>query len=571
MEVLGRLVASPLLPPLVLLLGPVALSFAHPTRTRPSHLRWIALSFMLGAFVLLLRIAFLPGVSIFVWEWNPQIQARFQLIWIDMGWNWYVSFLVGILGIVGLLISGRSYGQADSLQSHTQRFYHSRFLSLNLATVAVVWLLVSSANMLSLVYMWVVLDVIIVIRHTLTMNQHEAVQHDYTLVYHRSLGLGILGSLVLLIGLFPAGVNGPSHMLVGTSLPPESLYALFVAAAMRAGAYPLHFWLVPSGMLNLSAAERIFSHILPALTGLWLLGQALDLSQRHPQILTYILPVMALTFGISSLTFLQEQRKSLTDTFVLATGVSLTALSGTLAPEPGVRALLFPLTSFALGSTLWIVAQRLPLDSLGRAMRIVGAASLLGLPLTPGFLSLAYWFPTRIPFREGLVIPALIVGILLLAVGVFRPLSHSQSRTSDSTSPRDGFSVAAVSLAGLILIAGLWPSLIAAMADLQPALSSSLLASTRTFPLPALAVYGTTVLVGAFLSTGVQGWWPINPLAPVCQSIARMLSLEWLSSGIQFGASRLSLVWSNMVTVLEGHGFPGWALILILLLRAALQ
>ena len=564
MEALARLVTSPLLPPLCLLLGPVALSFVHPTRTNPPYLRWLALSFMLGAFGLLLRIAFQSGVSIFTWEWSPQLQATFQLIWINVGWNWYVSFLVGVLGIIGLLISGRPPDQAPNLQTRPQRFYHSRFLSLNLATVAVVWLVVSSANMLSLVYMWIVLDVILVIRHTLTMNQHEAVQRDYTLVYHRSLGLGLLSALVLLIGLFPAGINGPSHMLVGTSLPSESIYALLVAAAMRAGAYPLHFWLVPSSLLNLSAAERIFSHILPALTGLWLLGQTLDLAERHPQILSYVLPVMILTFCLSSLTFLHGHHRSLTDTFVLTTGVILTALAGALSSAPGVRALLLPLTPFALGSTLWIVAQRLPMDGLGRAMRILGAASLLGLPLTPGFVSLSAWFPIRAPFRMELASLFLIIGIMFFSVGTFRTRFRMESAVTRRAGSQQWLTVSAMALAGLILIAGLWPHLVMTMAGFPTT-------SLPSFSWLASWTLGVTILAGALLSIWIPARGARGLLAPFRQSITRLLSLEWMSSGIQFGASRLSLVWSSMMAVLEGAGFMGWTLILLLLLWAALH
>ncbi len=571
MNDLIRLVTSPLLPPLFLLLGTVALSFAHPTRTYPPYLRWIALGFMLGACGLLLRIAFQSGVSIFAWEWSPHMQTRFQLIWINVGWNWYVSFLAGVLGITGLLIAGRPPDQTPSLQTGPQRFYHSRFLSLNLATVAIVWLLVTSANMLSLVYMWIALDVILVMRHTLTMHQHEAVQHDYTLVYHRSLGLGLLSSLVLLIGLFPAGINGPAYMLVGTSLPAESIYALLVAAAMRAGAYPLHFWLVPSSLLNLSAAERIFSHILPALTGLWLLGQTLDLAVRQPAILSAVLPFMALTFCLGTLPFLKEHHKSLNDTFVLASGVSLTALAGTLAPIPGTRALLLPLTAFALGSTLWIVAQRMPVQGLGLGMRALGAASLLGLPLTPGFVALAEWFPGQSPFQAGLTSIPLIIGLAGLSIGVSRPLARTAFRPPRPAGSQLWLLAAAGVLAILILITGLWPNLVMIMADSRTGPPVSLGASARSLPLLSLLLWGLAVLAGICVTIVVPAWGTTAFLARFRQTLAQALSLEWMSNSIQFGTSRLSLVWSNMMAVLEGAGFMGWTLILLLLLWTALQ
>lgn len=567
MEPLTRLLASPLLPPLLLLLGPVILSYTHPTRTRPARLRLATLCLLLLAFGSLLALDFLPGVPLFAWNWEPLARINFQLLWLKMGWNWYISLLAGVLGIIGVLISGKVQTADAGALTQAERFYHGRFLSLNLTTVAAVWLLVSSANMLALVLMWVTLDIIMVIRQTLIMHQHEVVQHDYSLVYHRSLGLGILGSLVLLIGLFPAGVNGPGQMLVGAGLPVESIYALLLAAALRAGAYPLHLWLLPSSLLNLSAAERIFSHILPALTGIWLLGLTLDLAQQYPGLILRLAPWTAVAFCLSALTCLHLRNHSLRDSFVIVTAITMMGMIGSLAATGGTRTLLLPTTAFALGSALWLATSRLPAGLPGNALRALGACCLLAGPLTPAHAALAEWWgrpwPQPIP-----VALCIVLGILCFSAGLWQSLWRVPPRPA-AVQPR--FLVAALGLALTVILVGLAPQFVSALAEFEnPA--GSILDS------PGQQMLASSAFLDYWLVTlggGIALAWLLTRAHPtlrsLCSSLTSWTSLEWLSGGMQFGASRLSLVWSRMLSVLEGPGAAGWILTLTLLLWAVLH
>lgn len=549
------------MPALILWTGPVLLSFVHPSKGNPTQLRMLTLLVMILGLTFLMRLDSLPGVPQYVWQWQPE----FQLLWINLPWNWAIALLAGLLGFVGILLSGHL--QAGPFES-VAKFLYGRFLAINLATIAITLMLVSSANILALVFMWVAFDVIMVIRQTLVTRQHEAVQHDYSLIYHRSLGLNLLGTLVLLIGLFPAGEFGPRQMLTGSILPPVSIFALLLAAALRAGVYPLHLWLLPSSMLRLNVAERIFSQILPALTGIWLLGFTLNLSQRHPEVIPLISPWAAVAFGLAGLACLHIRSVFQKDNYVVVTAFTLIGLVGFRASLDGLSNLLLPVTAVALGSPLWLLAGRLPLYWQRNLFHSLGAACLLGWPLTPMGPLLEHWFNFSWRSLPNPPILFSMLGALGFSVALWLPLF--QNRSNDR-SPISGWQQRA--WAGLILLAmpllvfGLAPSLVHDLLQLERP-------SYSTTPLWRQLVQS----VGYLLLTGLGGISlayvlarRFRPWGVLVTRISGWVSLEWLSAGIQFSTSRLSLVWDHVMAVLEGPGLVGWGLILTLMLWTILQ
>lgn len=561
MDSLSNLFFSPLMPALILWCGPVLLSFVPPARGNPGPLRLLALLVMILGLAGLIRLDFLPGVPQYVWLWQPE----FQMLWIHLPWNWAIALLVGLLGLAGILLSGHL--QAGPFED-AAKFIYGRFLAINLATIAVTLMLVNSANILALVFMWVAFDVIMVIRQTLVTRQHEAVQHDYSLIYHRSLGVNLLGTLVLLVGLFPAGEFGPRQMLTGSVLPPISLFALLLAAALRAGVYPLHLWLLPSSMLRLSIAERIFSQILPGLTGIWLLGFTLNLSQRHPEVISLISPWAAVPFGLAGIACLHFRRPFQRDNFVVVTAFTLIGLIGFQGTLDGFSNLLLPVTAVALGAPLWLLASRLPLYWQRNIFHSLGAACLLGWPLTPAGTHLGQWFSNPFSTMPSASVLFSWLGALAFSAGLWLPIF--QNRSNDR-SPIRGWvqrSWAGIILLALPLVAfGLAPSLLYGMLHLDiPA--DSLTPPWRQFgqSMSYLLLTGAGGFGLAHVLAERKGPWRI-----LATRFSNLVSLEWLSGGIQFSTSRLSLVWDRLLAVLEGPGSVGWVTILCLMLWAILK
>ncbi len=557
MESLSALLASPLMPVLILWAGPVLLSFVSPAQRHPGLLRFLTLMVMGLGMAGLISLDFLPGVPQYVWLWRPE----FQMLWIHLSWNWAVALLVGLLGLTGILLSG--HVQTGPFED-TARFLYGRFLAVNLATVAVTLMLVNSANILALVFMWVAFDVLMIIRQTLVAHQHQAVQHDYSLLYHRSLGLSLLGSLVLLVGLFPAGEFGPKQMLTGSVLPPISLYALLLAAVLRAGVYPLHLWLLPSSMLHLTVAERIFSQILPGLTGIWLLGFTLDLAQRHPDVVPLIAPWIPVAFCLAGISCLHIRNPFQRDNFVVVTAITLLGLIGV---QEGLRSfshLLLPTTAVALGVPLWLLAGRLPLYRQRLVLQSLGTVCLLGWPLTPAGPLLSRW----IGFSGGMPNGFAVLGAWAFSTALWLPLF--QNRADDRTPLRGWLRRAWAGIALLALplaVFGMAPALAFDLVHLQtPAIFRVPLAQQLAQAAGYLLLTGVGGLGSAYVLAHRKG--PGHRLATRFSSLC---SLEWLSGGIQFSSSRLSLIWVRALTVLEGPGVVGWGLTLSLLLWAVLQ
>ena len=557
------------MPPLLLLAGPVALSFAHPTRSRPDRLLALALILLGASFAALVSQVFQRGLPLFALTWQPSLQDSFQFVWLHVGWNWNISLLAGILGAAGLLCSAQRLSDPEAM-SPEDRFFFTRFLALNLATLACVWLLVNSGNILTTVFTWVLLDVMLVFRHTQVMNQHAVVQEEWSVVYHRALGMGMLGTLVLLIGLFPAGVNGPNQMLIGSSLPIETLYALFIAGAVRGGAYPLHLWLLPSSHLNLSVSERIFSQVLPALSGLWLLGLTLELAQRQPEIRALVLPAIALMCLISAVACLHRGSRSLRRKSVIVTSVSLTGLAAMLGFGQGPMATLSSVAACCLSGALWLVAQRLPPHAGRPGIAPAGDPGPPGDAPDTGFHRTCPLAATRRPApgkRRECHLPAGRPPVQVPPSGVhgWTPLRRMQAGIPLHRDPQLG---AACLLAVSNLLLGIVPGWIwlhAGGAELP-----SLWASLGQLRSPMVLAY-TAVATGGGLSVGWMLTRVREPASRLLRKITLGLSLEWVSVGIQFGAARISVLWSNTLNVIEGSGLVGWSVALLVLLRAILR
>ncbi len=549
------------MPALMLWAGLVLLSFVPPVQSHPGPLRVLTLGVMALGLAGLIGLEFLPGVPQYIWLWQPE----FQMLWIHLPWNWAIALLTGLLGLTGLLLSG--HWQAGPFED-TARFLYGRFLAINLATVAITLMVVSSANMLALVFMWVAFDMIMVIRQTLVTHQHQAVQHDYSLIYHRSLGLSLLGSLVLLIGLFPAGEFGPKQMLTGSVLPPVSLYALLLAAALRAGTYPLHLWLLPSSMLRLSVAERIFSQMLPGLTGLWLLGFTLNLAQRHPEVIPLLAPWATVAFCLASISCLHIRNPFQRDNFVVVTAITLLGLIGVRSSPAGFAHLLLPVTAVVLGAPLWLLAGRLALHWQRIVFQSLGTVCLLGWPLTPAGPLLEQWFSVSGSVRFGLPNLCTWLGALAFSTALWLPVW--QHRANDRTPPPSWQRRTWAGILLLVLplgVVGMAPALIFNLVHLQmPAALQISPGPQWTLSMGYLLLTGGGGLGCAYALARRKGPWRLLTVR-----VAGLCSLEWLSGGIQFSSSRLSLVWARVLTILEGPGVVGWSLTLSLLVWAVLQ
>ncbi len=551
---------SPLGPSLLLVLGAILSLTIGRWLRRAEWLAGVALLFigMAGWLLLFLRsqVAVVPTFS---HPWRPILQVGTNLYWISDGWNWYIAGLVLLLGGLGILLDLNSDYIQQGRRIHTS-------LAVQLAVLAAALLFVSSGNLLTAILTWVLLDVCILLRST-TRPLVANLQSDAPIEHHR--GLSLLGAMLLLIALLPAGPTGPGQEFQGGTLPVESVLLLALAALIRAGVYPFHLWLLPERRAQVTVAERLLEQMVPTLCGLWLLGWTYGLGRDYILLRLDVLAVFLLALLGSAVAAWTATNQNDHHSFVLISSAGLAALTGALTYSEGPSAMIWPTTAFALGGGLWLVGERV-WQGWGWTLPVsIGALTLAGVPLTPGFLaqpSLArLWEPGSI-YQLLFVIYVLAQGLQIAAL--LRSWEDVERPTPTDLLPNGAKArllVASVALGLPLAIAGFLPRAVAALASMPNAIPPGL-----GDPPSIVAKEGTiwfTLAAPLLLGFGLvwlrpKIWHVIGGSANRLQTL---IQLNWLFNSGWWVLQYTSELWGNVTRVVEGAGYMGWLLVFALL------
>lgn len=586
---------APVGPPLILTLGSIVLWILgrsvrpaarwSPTGSATGLLTAVALLVWGGAAALTVALRVQPNAPTYSIPWQPFFSQGADLLWVSNGWNWYVSCLILLLGGGGLLFSGIS-GQSPAQPEDEHWHGRAMTLALSLNAIASALFFVSSGNLLTVTLMWVVMDLFVIARSAMVP---EGPGPSPTRQFQ---GLSMMGALLLLIGLLPAGQSGPGELLAGGQLPQETVILMLLAGIIRAGVYPLHLWLLPQRGERLYMPDRLIDQMPPALCGLWLLGWSSGLAGEdllaRPEIVA--LALMGL-LGSAIATFTTTTRQEHT-TFVLITAVGIAGLTSILSEIRGPAAVLWPTTTFALGGGLWLIGERIWRAWHWQIPISVGVLALVGVPFTPGFLT------------QSVVAQLLMVGTctdetsLCGTLGVLmRPLFaayiitqmiyvSSLLRSWDGESGGNSLSelkpdawiigrllVYVVILAIPLATAGVFPELMTNLANLPDAIPRSAgnppsaVASWQvwlTLAGPLTLGIGLAIArsqVRELLSTDGNRAGTLPSLRSWSSRIARLATLDWLSGVTRWGTSRLAVVWDVGLEIVEGAGHMGWVVV----------
>lgn len=341
---LANFLSSPVGPVAVLILGVVALITIGRQFNHPRWQRGLALSFWAIAAWQVVYLRVQSVVPVYSQPWQPFLLRGTNLLWVGDGWNWYASFLVILLGGIVLLLNGLD-SYAGALPSRREIRRNSIALASHLGVTATALLFVGSGNLLTVTLTWVLMDVFVLARNALVPPRTARLEPGKVVATgesplpqaNYSHGLSLLGALLLLIGLLPAGVLGPGQPLQGGDLPSETVLLMVVAAAIRAGAYPFHFWLLPAEPNAMKLSERFSGHMIPALCGLWLLGWSIGLGSNSMLLRPEFVSIGLLTMLGSALAAFMATDQAEHTTFVLITSVSLAGLAGLCLPPTAQR------------------------------------------------------------------------------------------------------------------------------------------------------------------------------------------------------------------------------------------
>jgi hypothetical protein len=547
----------------VLLLGAVTQLTVGRWVRRPGWLTGLALFFVGVAVLLFLLLRAEPVVPTFSRPWQPPLQTGANLVWVGDGWNWYISGLLLLLGGIGILLDLNS---RRTLETPASRRVHTS-LAVHLSVLAAGLLFVGSGNVLTVMLMWVLLDMFSLARGAVNAEIGARGASAWESSQQQAKGLSLIGALLLLVGLLPAGLDGPSQPLDGGVLPPETIVLMLLASMIRAGIYPFHLWLLPSNRGEVDVSERLLDHMAPVLCGLWLFGWTVQLGAEYISMQPDIAGILCLVLLSSAVAAWMAADQPNHTTFVLITSAGLAALVSVLAYEAGPAGMIWPTTAFALGGALWLVGHQVWSAWRWQIPVSVGALALAGLPFTPGFLTqpaLARMLDAGPIFLALFILFALGQGVQIAAM--LRSWSETDDTTGQTLAPGVTARLLAASTAlGLVLgIVGFFPGTIAGLASLPDAIPPTLgNPPSVVADFPVWIAVSLPLIFGIGLVAVRPLVWPI--LGSLPEQISRFARLEWLFRFSWWGVNRTSDALGGAVRIMEGTGYVGWVVVIALM------
>jgi hypothetical protein len=518
----------------------------------------------LAAVWLLARLRGSPEAAGLAWDWQPLTVAGGALDWRIDGWSWLVALLLLLATAAILALIGSDWPEGPVRGRPGERLEWTLWLG------AAALVFVFSANVLTLVSAWVLLDAAIALR--LRPGENPAASS-------RAWTLLTVTALVALLLITALGEDGVRSSLIGGAFGRMDIGLLWLVALIRIGAFPLLYWLTGSPLPDPS--DRVALHLIGPAAGLWLAGRVHQLCRRRavprlisPRCWRYWAALAAWTCAMSLRRWIMINR---------ASAILLAAYGAGIA---GPGAFVWPTVTFALGGALLALGQAGSNRWRGAPMAWFAALVLWGLPGTVGFLARSTLvYPTGSALAAPTFLLVLVAEMLLAAslwqAAVAAPESlNGVARAGPRYAPNGimppwylfALIVATyVTIAALTVIWGLYPQRAAALSpwpgsEMTDSLMDVLTTTRRSvwFGLAISAIGG--VILGRLrprIFSGLRGWQDL---------INSVVSLDWL---FQAFASVLALLGSGLryfAVLGEGEGYIGWLLlagvILWVLLRA---
>ncbi|MEM7531779.1 MAG: hypothetical protein AAF639_06370 [Chloroflexota bacterium] len=589
---------------------------ALPDQSMSSFLTGLALIFVGGAIILWLLVGTYPAnlAPIYQQQWQPLLQGGASLYWVSDGWNWCISGLILLIGGIGILINLNAHESQRARFTTTLANHNvTTILTVYLGLMAAALLFVNSGNLLTVILTWVIMDILVMVRGSTRMAAltQGAGLSEFPLTKlsmdasangidgpstgdNPARGLSLIGAILLLIGLLPAGPTGVGQFLNGGTFYVETVILMLLAAIIRTGVYPFHLWLLPEHSLlqkqqtaqdssnildsdgdfshanryeDIDLAERLMDQIVPVLTGLWFMGWTLTIG--HDYIVAFrveLAGIWLLMLVASAMTAWTSEDRASHIAFVLITHAGIAGLVGILSLQPGPERLLWPTMAFALGGSLWLVGGRI-WEAWGWQLPVsVGALALTGIPFTPGFLSqpaLAQLLVGGVLFLPLFIIyvatQTLQVASLLRSWGVDQPFDIPLLRTVTMVR----LLIASFAIGLPLAVTGFLPAIFADTIEMQNAIPDMLgTPPSVVADFPIWIVLVLPLILGMILAVRRYGIW--DSLGHWGDSLNRFMRLEWLFRFGWWGVNRLSFMWGNALHVIEGAGYIGWLLVFLL-------
>lgn len=432
------------------------------------------------------------------------------------------------------------------------------FGAISLALLACALAALWSANVLTMIVSWAIYDLLKAVGYIAAGGTRRGAI--------RGLVIGGLATLLLWSGLLLAqkGLDSGQWSLLKLGEARARLWAL--AGLLRLWLYPLH--LPALGRSGVKAPHALPLMLDPVLGwGLWL--RFISLNDGAVAGGSWALVPAALAFALGGLlAWISESRRCSLPWISMAVN-GLVLLAAGLAGQAGIAIVAVGSMTWLLGTTLLYLAEGVQGETLWRDIpALVGALTLLGIPLTPGFVASASLMGEILPGEHLGWVIAFFAGYAFMLPSLTRWLLGSLSSMPDKGwlscdwPPPSSLVIemAALGVPTLLLImTGLYPPMLFREISV-PSLGASLAApggKAWGLWLAALAAGGVLVWVGERWRLKMKLW---------LTAIHDLLCLEWFY-GALIGAFERGLGLLRVADeVIGGAGALLWSLILFLIL-----
>jgi hypothetical protein len=463
------------------------------------------------------------------------------LIWRVNAWSWAGGWVILWLSLIVILLTWDGGGRLAP---------YYRAADLTLAAMAL--MVTFSANLLTLASMWVLIESVALARLVLEPT------------YQPETGrVGLSAASVLLMAL----VCALAGMALLTTPLPNALFTplaqalLLVAIMLRSAAYPFHGWLLHSHLP--SPPDRLSVYLIPAVAGLWLLGQINStmglgwLGESHWLVL---MSVFLLGSAIAAWAELDPDHSL---DLVCANRAGMVILTMSLWPGQGVIPLAGWLLAFSLGLGMLLVARLVNQSWGGRWPAVLAVLTLLGYPATAGFIGQA-WIARLAPPTGHVLFWAITVladGLLLATLlhGWERPTGPLPERVSRR---EVRLLTATVLLAVPALFAGLQPTMALRLIGVEVS-RGGLLALMGSMP---ASIWARLLAISALALWLSYSWKPaLTSWQRLQDGVARVARLDWVYGLVQISARASWAFWQAVLRIVEGEGYVGWVMLALLL------
>jgi hypothetical protein len=547
---MNDLLSSPVGPAIILLIASVLLRVIVSPR-RASILALLTLVPLGASFVLLMNLR-ASGAVVRELVWWPLVIPPLRVLWALDGWNW--------LGLVLLLLIG---GSAVLLTWQLPGKRSGAFHGMSFALLGVAALTVVSDNLLALSGAWVATDILLVAR-----ARGSRAKGGVAPVW-----LEVAGSLLLMMAIGITSINVASTTLAAARLPAETMALLLVVAALRMAAYPLHLWLAPSGA-DRDRGTQLLINGLALVTGGWLMGRVYVLGAgvwfSNPLWLA-VLILLALAASLAAWGSRERDRLAMLAS-ARATWIWLIVA---LAPVAvGRDALGWAMAGVVLSLALLAVGQAIDEQWRWRLPIALAVATLAGVPLLAGMPARAYAETPLLALLLIVVVDGLAVSVILESW--LRSPRPAGSATGELPNQRMGAAanwpaVRLLTALGLVVVTnvlwGVQPARLAELAGFNSVLSLGEM--LRQLGLLQFAAIAVALVLGV-------GFYQLTQQSEALLSqwqrrLGAAAGLSWALHGASWLLGWVELGWRNALLVIEGEGYLGWVVLLLLLAVLVVQ